>query len=66
MPSKLPIIKANTSKSNIEKMKVIAGKHKRSVAKELEMIIEKHILEYEKKHGEIQIAVQITKEEETD
>lgn len=43
MPSKLSIINANTQKINIKKMKFIAEKHKRSLSKELEMIIEKHI-----------------------
>ena len=49
MPSKLPIIKANTTKENIDKMKVIAEANKRSVAKELEWLVERHIEEYEKK-----------------
>lgn len=53
MPSKLPIIKANTSQENIDKMKVIAAVNKRSVAKELEWLIEKHIAEYETENGEI-------------
>ena len=35
MPSKLPIIKANTKQENIDKMKYIADANKRSVAKEL-------------------------------
>ena len=47
MPSNLPIIKTNTTYTNISKMKVIAKAHKRSVAKELEYLIEKHIEEYE-------------------
>lgn len=55
MPSKLPIIKANTSQENIDKMKVIATANKRSVAKELEWLIEKHIAEYEAENGEIEI-----------
>ena len=55
MPSKLPIIKANTSEENIFKMKVIAKVNKRSVAKELELLIENHITNYEAKHGEIKI-----------
>lgn len=54
MPSKLPIIKANTSQENIEKMRYIASKNKRSIAKELEFLIENHIAEYEKEHGEIE------------
>ncbi len=53
MASKLPVIKANTTQENIDKMKVIAEKNKRSMAKELELIVEKHIKEYEKEHGEI-------------
>ena len=53
MPSNLPIIKANTSHENISKMKVIAKQNKRSISKELEWLIEKHIEEYEKENGEI-------------
>lgn len=55
MPSKLPVIKANTTEKNIIKMKTIAKYNKRSMAKELEMIVEKHIEEFEKEHGEIDI-----------
>lgn len=55
MPSKLPIIKANTSDENIIKMKYIAKWNKRSLAKELEYIVEKHIAEFEKEHGTIEI-----------
>lgn len=55
MPSKLPIIKANTSDENIIKMKAIAKHNKRSLAKEVEYIVEKHISEFEKEHGEIEI-----------
>ena len=55
MPSKLPIIKANTSQENIDKMKFIAKANKRSMAKELELLIEIHIKEYESLHGEIQL-----------
>lgn len=55
MPSKLPVIKANTQEENIIKMKTIAKYNKRSVAKELEFLIEKHIAEFEKEHGEIEI-----------
>lgn len=55
MPSKLPIIKANTKQINIDKMKVIAETNKRSMSKELELLIENHINNYEKEHGEIEI-----------
>lgn len=60
MPSKLPVIKANTTPENISKMAVIAKANKRSVAKELEWLIERHIAEYEKKNGEIKTLVTIT------
>lgn len=55
MPSKLPVIRANTTNDNITKMKCIAKYNKRSLAKELEYIIEKHINEFEAEHGEIKI-----------
>ena len=55
MPSKLPIIKANTTHENIIKMKTIAKYNKRSVAKELETIIENHIDKFENEHGKIEI-----------
>lgn len=55
MPSKLPVIKANTTEENIIKMKTIAKYNKRSMAKELEMIVEKHIADFENEHGEIEI-----------
>ncbi len=65
MPSNLPVIKANTSYENISKMKVIAKQNKRSIAKELEWLIEKHIEEYEKEHGEIKTLVTITTDKDT-
>lgn len=55
MPSKLPILKMNTSQENIDKMKIIAKENKRSMAKELEMIVELHIKQYESIHGEIKL-----------
>ena len=55
MPSKLPVIKGNTSQENIDKMKIIASSNKRSLAKELEWLVEKHIAEYEAQNGEIVI-----------
>lgn len=55
MPSNLPVIKANTTNENIIKMKYIAKQNKRSLAKELEYIIEKHIAEFEAENNEIKI-----------
>ena len=62
MASKLPIIKANTKEDNIVKMKTIAKFNKRSLAKELEYIIEKHIAEFEREHGEITVRLNSPKE----
>ncbi|MFG6331103.1 MAG: hypothetical protein K1W28_04620 [Lachnospiraceae bacterium] len=58
MPSTLPVIKANTKQCNIDKMKYIANVNKRSLAKELEMIVEKHIETYEAEHGPIPLPKQ--------
>lgn len=38
---------------NFEKIKYIADKNKRSIAKQIEYVIEQHILDYERKHGSI-------------
>lgn len=40
---------------NFEKIKVIAGKNKRSIAMEIEYVLERYIADYEKKHGQIKI-----------
>lgn len=55
MPSKLPVMRLRTCDDNIVKMKVIAKHNKRSLSKELEKLVEKHIEEFEKTHGEIEI-----------
>lgn len=55
MPSTLPVIRTRTNEDNVVKMKTIAKYHKRSVSKEIEMLIEQHIADFEKKHGEIEI-----------
>lgn len=65
MPSKLPVIKANTTQENIDKMKVIAEKNKRSLAKELEFIIENHINDYEKEYGKIELPEKPEKKEDS-
>ena len=61
MPSKLPVIKANTTPENIEKMRVIASANKRSIAKELEWLIERHIAEYESVNGVIDTVLTVEK-----
>lgn len=53
MPSDLPVIKVRTNLENVVKIKTIAKHHKKSVSKEIEALIEKHIKDYEKEYGEI-------------
>lgn len=53
MPSKKPVIKANTDQWLIDKMKVIAKRNKRSLAGEVEFICQEHIATYEQQHGPI-------------
>lgn len=40
---------------NFEKMKLIAIKNKRSLAMQIELLIEQCIASYEKEHGEIKL-----------
>jgi hypothetical protein len=53
MPSKKPVIKANTDQWLIDKMKIIAEKHRRSLAGEIEFICREHIEAYEQQNGPI-------------
>ena len=53
MPSTLPVVRIRTCEDNVIKMKTIAKHNKRSVSKEIEMLIEKHITDFEKEHGTI-------------
>lgn len=48
MPSNLPVIRTYTSQENVDKLKFIARYNKRTLAKELEVIIEQHIADFEK------------------
>ena len=55
MPSDKPIIAVRTTRDIIEKMKVIANENGRSISKETEILIKKHIKRYEEDNGEIKI-----------
>lgn len=55
MSSTLPSIKVRTEEDNIIKLKYIAKSNKRSLSKEVERLILKHIWEFEQKNGEIEI-----------
>lgn len=41
--------------NNFEKIKIIAEKNKRSIAMQIEYLIEQHIEKYEEEHGSIKI-----------
>ncbi len=55
MPSTLPSIIVRTEPDTIVKIKTIAKYNKRSVSKEVERLILKHIWEFEQKNGEISV-----------
>lgn len=55
MPSNKPIIAVRTSEEIIEKMKIIAEENNRSVSKEAELLIKRHIKRYEEDNGEIKL-----------
>lgn len=55
MPSSLPKFTLRTSREILEKFRYIADDNFRTVNKELEMLMQKHIAEYERKHGEIRL-----------
>lgn len=55
MPSNKPIIAVRTNKEIIEKMKVISEENNRSISKEVELLIKRHIKQYEEYNGEIKV-----------
>ena len=55
MPPDKPIIAVRTTRDIIEKMKVIASENGRSISKETEILIKKHIKRYEEDNGEIKL-----------
>lgn len=54
MPSDLPIIRVRTTQENIDKLKVIAKEHNRSMSGELEYELLQLIKRYENEHGKIE------------
>lgn len=53
----LSVIKSYTTRENVLKMQLISEFHKRSVSRELAFLIEKHIKEFEKDNGEINVII---------
>lgn len=56
MPSTLPKFTLRTDKVTLEKFRYIADNNFRTVNKELEMLMQQHIAEYEKQHGPIRLS----------
>lgn len=53
MPSKLPHFAIRIDRELMDKLKYIAESNARSANREIEMLIRKHVAEYESKHGPI-------------
>lgn len=62
MPSDLPVIKVRVPQEKVHKMKAIAKFNKKSVSKEIELLIDKHIADFEDKNGIINIVMMNTQE----
>jgi hypothetical protein len=55
MPTNKRVFTLRLQEENFDKIKIIAEKNKRSIAMQIEFLIEQYIEEYEKKNGTIRI-----------
>lgn len=55
MPSNKPVILIRTNEEIKKKIEIIAEENSRSVSKEIEFLIKRHIKRYEEDNGEIKI-----------
>ena len=55
MPSNLPKFTLRTDRVTLEKFRYVADNNFRTVNKELEMLMQKHIADYERTHGPIEL-----------
>lgn len=53
MPTDKRVFTLRLQEDNFNKIKYIAEKNKRSIAMQIEFLVEQYILEYEKEHGKI-------------
>ena len=53
MPTDKRVLTLRLQEDNFNKIKYIAEKNKRSIAMQIEFLVEQYILEYEKEHGKI-------------
>lgn len=56
MPSNLPKFTMRLDRNTLEKLRYISEFNFRTVNKELEMLVNRHIQEFEKEHGVIKIS----------
>ncbi len=56
MPTNKRVFTLRLEEENFDKIKFLADKNKRSIAMQIEYLIEQHIEEYEKKNGVIRIS----------
>lgn len=59
MPSNLPKFTLRTDRITLEKFRFIADNNFRTVNRELEMLMQKHIASYEQQHGEIKVPQEV-------
>lgn len=55
MPSNKPLIAVRTNEILKQKIEYISNENNRSVSKEVELLIKRHIKRYEDENGEIEI-----------
>ncbi len=55
MPSVMPKFTLRTDRETLEKFRYIADNNFRTVNKELEMLMLRHIADYEREHGPIKV-----------
>ena len=55
MPSALPKFTRRTDRVTLEKFRYISDNNFRTVNKELEMLMQQHIADYEREHGPIRL-----------
>jgi hypothetical protein len=55
LPSEMPKFTLRIDQTTLDKLRYIADNNFRTMNKELEMLIKKHITDYERTHGSIKI-----------
>ena len=56
MASNLPQFTYRTKREILDKLKVVSDNNFRTVNKEIDLLVKRHIAEYEAQHGEIELS----------